>query len=277
MGAVQSLYGNTNLITLSGNDTPTPPDLLDELMANLRATWKAKGVPYLMDEQSVTKIAEYLFTGILEGYGVQNPLQGAGGFDYDTPDANMLNALKQHTFQFSAAKNYQELKAIGDLLSLPNGKLRTWSEFKAAAYELHTTMNVHWLKSEYNFAIASGQMAGKWVGIEKEKRTLPLLQFDAVMDQRTSGICRSLEGIIRPVDDPFWNQYYPPNHWGCRSTVRQLRSGVATPMAGIEYPEVHSMFKVNLGQQRLAFPPSHPYFVNNPKEVADKAKKLYGK
>lgn len=273
-------------VELADDDTPMPPDLLDELMAMIKDTWKGKRIPYTVNAEAAAKIADYLFEGIITGWsesGAEAPVLPVGvptnrtAIDYTTPDTATLDALRQHTFQFSAAKNYTELRAMAALLSQPNGKLREWGEFKQLALELHTTMNVHWLKSEYNFAIASGQMAGKWQTVQKDKGTLPLLQFDAIMDQRTSGLCRSLEGVIKPVDDAFWNQYYPPNHWGCRSTVRQLCSGVETPMSQITYPEVHEMFKVNLGQQRFAFPPSHPYFINNPTEVATSAKQLYGK
>jgi hypothetical protein len=35
------------------------------------------------------------------------------------------------------------------------------------------------------------------------------------MDANTSDICRPLDGITRPVDDPFWNVHAPLNHFNC--------------------------------------------------------------
>ena len=29
-------------------------------------------------------------------------------------------------------------------------------------------------------------------------------------------------GLILPVDDPWWNTHYPPNGWGCKCHIRQI-------------------------------------------------------
>lgn len=132
------------------------------------------------------------------------------------------------------------MKAITEQLT-DGVKLREFAAFKEAAINI-TTDHMGWLKTEYNTAVSGGQMAAKWVDIEKNKDILPLLQFDAVMDGQTTELCSGLNGVIRPVDDPFWNTYYPPNHFNCRSTVRQLRSGAVTDLNEIEYPEIPAMF-----------------------------------
>ena len=74
-----------------------------------------------------------------------------------------------------------------------------------------------------------------------------------------------LDGIIKPVDDPFWNTNYPPNGWGCRCNVIQTNE-LPTPetIASIDMPD---MFKNNVGKTGVIFPSSHPYF-----EVANKEK-----
>ena len=47
----------------------------------------------------------------------------------------------------------------------------------------------------------------------------PYWEYSAIEDNRTSVICRQLDGVIKKYDDPFWSAYYPPNHFHCRSTV----------------------------------------------------------
>lgn len=47
----------------------------------------------------------------------------------------------------------------------------------------------------------------------------PYWEYSAIEDNRTSNICRQLDGVIKKYDDPFWSAYYPPNHFHCRSTV----------------------------------------------------------
>ena len=45
------------------------------------------------------------------------------------------------------------------------------------------------------------------------------LEYSAVMDDRTTDICSSLDGSTYPVDSDIWNTYTPPNHFNCRSLL----------------------------------------------------------
>lgn len=45
------------------------------------------------------------------------------------------------------------------------------------------------------------------------------LQYSAILDSRTTDICRHLNGRVYPVDSPQWNSYRPPNHFNCRSIL----------------------------------------------------------
>src|SRR5690606_9023503 len=127
----------------------------------------------------------------------------------------------------------------------PDGNVREFGDFKREAQQI-SGQQMRWLRTEYDSAIGGAQMASKWLSIQEDKEEFPLLQFDAVMDRHTSKLCGSLNKVIRPVDDPFWKIYFPPNHFNCRSTVRQLREGKVTPVDKIAYPEkLPEMFKVN--------------------------------
>lgn len=239
-----------------------PDDLAADLAAMVERIWKAKGMPASIDKKITSAFAKELWSGTTKGYG-----KDLIGIAYDSPDYEMLKKLQNSVYQFSAAKNYQQLKSLTQALIGDDGKLRTYSQFKNAAFQINDTHVNQWLKTEYDTAIASGQMASKWVDIKNNSSTT-MLQFDAVMDGHTSQICSSLNGVIRPVDDPFWKQYYPPNHFGCRSTVRQRSGGKATPEANIVYPEkVPPMFKVNLALEGLVFPDGHPYFNHVPENA----------
>lgn len=46
------------------------------------------------------------------------------------------------------------------------------------------------------------------------------LQYDAVNDDRTRPEHAAMDGIILPLDHPFWRTHFPPNGWYCRCTVR---------------------------------------------------------
>lgn len=220
-------------------------------------------MPYSVNKEVAAAFAKQLWSGVKDGYG-KNTVSIA----YNSPDDKMLNNLQNNVYNFSAAKNYQQLKALTQAMIGDDGKLRSYSQFKNEAFAINDAHVNNWLKTEYDTAVASGQMASKWADIQANKKLLPLLQFDAVMDARTSAICSSLNGVVKPVDDPFWNMYYPPNHFGCRSTVRQKSGGAQTPDHAIVHPEkVPEMFKTNLAKQGLVFPPAHPYWIGIPDEV----------
>lgn len=47
----------------------------------------------------------------------------------------------------------------------------------------------------------------------------PASLYSAILDNRTSDICRSLDGKVFKYNDPAWASYTPPNHHRCRSTL----------------------------------------------------------
>jgi SPP1 gp7 family putative phage head morphogenesis protein len=244
--------------TLDANTTNWAADLAHILAIEVARVWKSKKMPNSFNKSLTEAYSNIFLEGITTGYGVN-----LAEIDYSTPDWDMLFNLSKNAYQFSAAKNYTQLRQLTQALLDDAGKLRTYSQFKKAAYQINDTHTNPWLKAEYDTAVASAQMASKWVAIQKNKKQLPLLQFDAIIDQQTSVICRPLEGVIKPIEDPFWSMYYPPNHFRCRSTVRQLATGKITANHEIEHPEkVPNMFKTNMAKTGMLFPKDHPYWID---------------
>ncbi|MGZ3753594.1 MAG: minor capsid protein [Mucilaginibacter sp.] len=203
---------------------------------------------------------------IVEGFG--NKL---ADIPWDSPDYQMLAELQNNAWQFSAAKSASQIRDMNAALIGPDGKLRSYNDFKIAAQQI-TNEQLRWLRTEYDSAIAGAQMAAKWKNIVAKNDKFPLLQFDAVIDERTSAICRPLDKVTLPVDDPFWRVYYPPNHFNCRSTVRQLRTGEVTDKADIKYPEnVPDNFKFNVGIEGRAFPTDGDYYDDLPAHLVNNA------
>lgn len=232
-------------------------------------------MPGRLSDDLIKYYAEQLWEALTEGYG-----DDLTTVDFDTPDEVMLQKLQENVYQFSAAKNYSQLKSLSEALVGPDGKQREYNEFKKAAQAINGEHAGRFLQAEYNMAIGSGQFASKWVVIQKDKELFPLLEFSAIIDGHTTEICILLNGVIRPIDDILWEQWYPPNHWGERSDVLQLEAGTVTPLEDIRYPEkVHAMFKRNMAKEGWAFPEGHPYYIGNPdgvKATASKLRKKYG-
>jgi len=217
---------------------------------------------------------EYLKDGLYRGYG--QTLEEAEGADLD-----LLTELRENIYMFSAAKNFDELKQMTELLT--NGdEVRSFDEFKEAATEVFDIHNEDYLATEYQTAIASASSAAKWVDVEEQKDVLPNLRYSAIIDENTSDICLPLNGIVAPVDDPIWNTCTPPNHFNCRCVLLQ-EDGDATVTPDDRKDsafekvddEMDEMFKQNPGKTGEIFDKDHPYF-SVPKEDLDFAKTNFG-
>jgi SPP1 gp7 family putative phage head morphogenesis protein len=189
--------------------------------------------------------------------------------DYSTPDMAMLTRLTRDTWQFSSAKNYQELRDLTLAMKDESGKLREWDDFKEAAGKITEKYNETWMRTEYDMAIASAQNAARWTEFEKEADVIPNLKYQTVGDSSVRPEHAVLDGIVRPLDDPFWDTHYPPNGWGCRcEALQSFGEPVTTKYKDISMPE---MFRTNLAKTGLIYPKNHPYYDGVPKDVIRKA------
>lgn len=247
------------------------PNLADDIAAAIEAMlveiYALQGTDGAINQIVTKYFADRLWSGVVDSFGGD-----LGAFAYDSPDYNMLKSLKESVWHFSAAKNYQQLRDLSNALLDADGNLRTFEQFKEAAMAINEKFMKTWLQTEYDLAIAGGQMASKWVSITENAETLPLIQFDVVLDKRTTEICGPLAGIIVPFNHPMVKKYYPPNHFKCRTTVRQLASGVVTPDDKMVLPELPKMFRTNLAQSGLIFPEGHAYYEGLPESVKDSFK-----
>lgn len=243
-------------------------ELADHLTDMLEQVWKDKGLPEgTINKEVTTAFGKKLSSGILAGYG-----KGAGDVDYDTPDETMIKSLLKNTWQFAAAKNYNQLRELTQALIGDDGKLRSYDEFKAAAIQINSDYTSYLNKAEYNLAVAGSQMASKWAEFEQNGTTM--VEFDVVMDSQTTEICRPLNGVVVSFDSPMLAVYTPPNHFGCRTILRDAGNSKATPEKEIVTPDIPQMFRVNLAKEGLAFPKGHPYFKDTPASVLNAGVKL---
>lgn len=189
------------------------------------------------------------------------------------------NNLQTNLFVFSAAKTFTQYAEISELLTDEDGKQRPFTAFKNDVLKLHEKYNVNYLKTEYNQALRTAQAASKWKRFESQKDLFDL-QYDTAGDDKVRDDHSKLHGITRPVDDGFWNKYYPPIDWACRCTVRQVAKGnTLTPDIELKaLPKVPKAFQFNAGKQQLVFSNNHPYIQtlakNSPREL--QAVKDYG-
>ena len=215
----------------------------------------------LVDRKVLRSIAQDLMRGVHKGIGKRT-------IDWDNPDTDMMQHLTENVYQFSAAKTYQELRDM--TIAIHDGeKVRSFDEYEKEVNSIIGKYNRNWLRTEYNQAIAAAQSAARWNDYMKHAQDMPYLQYQCIMDANTRPEHVALHGIIKRIDDPFWDKYMPPNGWGCRCEAIQLpgSSYQETPDDNIHPFGVPDMFKTNFGKQGMVFPPEHAYYKEMPKEV----------
>lgn len=244
-----------------------PADLEDLLREIVDYIYETRGLGVQIDAGMILYYAGKYWKAVQEGYG-----RALTELAPETADHRMLEAIQGNVWQFSGAKTYSQLRTLSNALVGEDGRLLTLPAFRKVARTINGDYVGPWLDTEYHTAIGGAQMAAKWVGWKEDG--VQLLEFDAVMDNRTTQTCRELNGTVKPITDPFWRYYYPPNHFLCRSTARALYTGAITPDSSIQYPDIPDMFKTNLSEQGLVFPKGHPYFKDLPAQVSQEAEKL---
>ena len=237
---------------------------LDNVMKKVyNGTYKISDV----DPDLYSIFADQLFSAVQKGFGVK--------LDKATPtEKDVLTALQSNVNQFAAYKDYQFIREAVDLLVDDTGIKKPQAVFEKDFQALSDRYYDLYSQVEIDTAEASAQMSAKWQSIQADKGTLPYLMFDAVHDDRTRVSHKELDGIVRPVDDPFWTNYYPPLDYNCRCTVRQLSDGEITSLRDKPMPQVKPMFQNNVGKTNVIFK-DHPYMKINPAD-ADKAYNDFG-
>lgn len=135
---------------------------------------------------------------------------------------------KKNIESFSGAKTFNQTLDLSNSVFNADGIKRSFKEFREIALKINNNYNINWLRTEQNAAFRVAQSAENWQIIQDEKDVLPLLQYVTVGDARVRPEHAAWDGIIKPVNDPFWDTRFYPNDWGCRCIVIQLEKGSKT-------------------------------------------------
>ena len=85
-----------------------------------------------------------------------------------------------------------------------------------------TGLTRHRLQTIFQTQMTNARMASLWQKLQENKDARPYLQYSAINDARTRPAHRALDNVVYPIDDPFWDYFYPPNGFRCRCYVMAL-------------------------------------------------------
>lgn len=133
-----------------------------------------------------------------------------------------FNAFKQRLMPYLMARGWWGRQVMGDPMT---GEIK---KVQLGSYRR--------LRTIYHTNLHSAYTAGQWQRIQDSKMALPYLQYMPSMSEHPRHDHRRYYGLVRPVDDPIWQNIMPPNGYGCLCWVKQLskaqaeKIGISEPM-----------------------------------------------
>ncbi len=169
---------------------------------------------------------------------------------YNQPDFAMTKQLTLNVGVFSAFKAHSMTSEVVAALRDDKGQMVSFNAFKEKVLSIDSKYNVGWLQTEYESAVRTSRMAREWEGIQRTKHLYPNLEYVISRSTIKREEHLALVGTVLPVDDEFWNKFYPPNGWGCKCSVRKTDKPINQTS---ERPALAPEFSFNAGKEGIVF------------------------
>lgn len=250
----------------SGKDICTPVDLVREKFERMmKVLFRQEGasleIGILVSEEAQDFIETH--SSVLNGSFRQVEMSEA-----------MRKRLERSNYVFSGLKTFHELNEAFPSLLDENGNRKTFERFLNDVRKIDETYNSNYLRAEFNFVQASAEMAAKWERFMQDGDRY-YLQYRTAGDAKVRPAHAEMAGITLPASDPFWAEFYPPNGWGCRCSVVQVRKSkypatdheeaMARGESALELDK-KGMFRFNAGMEQKTMPDYNPYTIKRCKD-----------
>ena len=250
----------------SGKDICTPVDLVREKFDRMmKVLFRQEGASLEIGILASEEAQDFIEThsSILNGSFRQVEMSEA-----------MRKRLERSNYVFSGLKTFHELNEAFPSLLDENGNRKTFERFLNDVRKIDETYNSNYLRAEFNFVQASAEMAAKWERFMQDGDRY-YLQYRTAGDAKVRPTHAEMAGITLPASDPFWEDFYPPNGWGCRCSVVQVRKSkypatdheeaMARGESALELDK-KGMFRFNAGMEQKTMPDYNPYTIKRCKD-----------
>lgn len=135
----------------------------------------------------------------------------------------MLPELRARCFVITGIESANAVQKVRDRIAeVPEGAdwntvrkdiaetMSPWLDEDAAARRADLLLRAHGFQA---------YQATQWNLDQQTKDTHPYYLYRTAEDDAVRDSHAALDGIILPIDDPFWQTHYPPWDWGCRCEV----------------------------------------------------------
>ena len=197
-----------------------------------------------------------------------------------THNEAFLSALRHSNEVFAAFKVHALQQEVAAKLLTPDGQLKSFADFRRDVEPITSHQCGAWLQTEYDTAVIRAHNAADWQTFQQNKDIMPNLRWCPTTAPEPEVAHRAfwLAKLNLPVDDPFWTQHHPGDHWNCKCTLEQNNDPIVRPNGltpnttkpnepnmpnkPIEPKAPQQGLENNPGIDHHTFSDNHPYFPN---------------
>lgn len=179
-----------------------------------------------------------------------------------TLEQDFYDQLRHSNEVFSAFKVHSMGKRMAALLTDESGQLKPFHKWRDEVMPIASHYVGPWLRTEYNTAVNRAHDAADWKQFERNSDIMPNLRWMPTTSAEPDAEHRIFwqMKLTRPIDDPFWNQHRPGDHWNCKCTLEQTDDPATDIPAGADDEAPQPGLKGNPAKTGQIFDRSHPYF-----------------
>lgn len=109
------------------------------------------------------------------------------------------------------------------------------------------------LQTIYEANKRSSRAAALWDRAQATKEVLPYFLYKLGPSKHHRDLHKSWEGIILPIDHPFWDYAFPPNGWGCRCYVVQISEEECQRRGGVSKAPIIKFDSKSAGGRNIKY------------------------
>lgn len=178
-----------------------------------------------------------------------------------THNEAFLSALRHSNEVFAAFKVHALQQEVAAKLLTPDGRLKSFAEFRRDVEGITSHQCGAWLQTEYDTAVIRAHNAADWKVYEANRDIMPNLRWlpttaaEPEAGHRAYWVAR----LNLPMGDPFWQHHHPGDHWNCKCSLEQNSDPVCRP-SDIPADPPQPGLDNNPGKDGHTFSDNHPYF-----------------
>lgn len=144
----------------------------------------------------------------------------------------LQSAARLQAFSIAGLARIDQLQAALDAMNEGLRSGLTFGEWKKTAAEQEWGLPSHRLDLIMRMHTQTAYQAGHWEQFDRLADHRGFLMYSAINDLRTRPAHRAMNGIIKPVDDSFWDDHSPPCGYNCRCGLVSLSKDQAEARGG---------------------------------------------